>query len=84
LYEDQGDNYDYEKDAYATIPLLWNDAAQTLTIGARKGAFPGMLKERTFNVVFVGEEHGAGAVLSQNVDHIVTYKGDSISVKRGG
>ena len=51
LYEDEGDTYRYEKGAYATIPFTWDDAAKTLTIGARKGEFPGMLKERTFNVV---------------------------------
>ncbi len=33
LYEDQGDNYDYEKGVYATIPLTWNDSRKILTIG---------------------------------------------------
>ena len=28
LYEDENDNYNYEKGAYATIPLHWDDAAQ--------------------------------------------------------
>ena len=41
LYEDENDNYNYEKGAYATIPLPWDDAAQTLTIGDRTGHFPG-------------------------------------------
>lgn len=45
LYEDQSDNYNYEKGAFATIPLTWNESSGTLTIGARKGKFPGMLKE---------------------------------------
>ena len=48
LYEDEGDNYDYEKGKYATIPFDWNEAKQTLTIGKRSGNFPGMLKERAF------------------------------------
>ena len=42
LYEDENDNYDYEKGLYATIPLAWTDATKTLHIGARQGAFPGM------------------------------------------
>ena len=35
LYEDEGDNYNYEKGKYATIPFEWNEAKQTLTIGKR-------------------------------------------------
>ncbi len=57
LYEDDGVTYGYEKGAYATIPIHWDDASRTLTIGARKGSFPGMLEERTFTVVVVDPEH---------------------------
>src|SRR5262249_87185 len=45
FYEDEGDSYNYEKGTYATIPITWNQAAQTLTLGNRKGEFPNMLKE---------------------------------------
>ena len=51
LYEDEGDNYNYEKGVYSTITFSWNDKARKLTIGARKGEFPGMLKSRQFTVV---------------------------------
>src|SRR5262245_29182265 len=47
LYEDDGVSYGYEKGAFARIPLSWNDAARTLTIGKREGTYPGMLGERT-------------------------------------
>lgn len=50
LYEDEGDNYNYEDGAYTEIPMTWNEAKQTLTIGARKGAYEGMLNERKFTV----------------------------------
>lgn len=50
LYEDENVNYNYEKGAYATIDFRWNDASRTLSIGERKGSFPGMLKTRTFVV----------------------------------
>src|SRR6202012_5694915 len=30
IYEDENDTYDYEKGAYATIPLHWADARRTL------------------------------------------------------
>ena len=51
LYEDEGDNYNYEKGVYATIAFSWNDRARTLTIGERKGQYPGMLMKRQFTVV---------------------------------
>jgi alpha-D-xyloside xylohydrolase len=51
LYEDENDTYDYEKGVYATIPMHWDDANHKLTIGDRKGQFPGMLQSRTFRVV---------------------------------
>ena len=51
LYEDEGDNYNYEKGQYATITFLWNDKARTLTIGERKGSYPGMLQKRQFTIV---------------------------------
>ena len=57
LYEDDGVTYGYEKGAYATIPIHWDDASRTLTLGERKGSFPGMLEERTFTVVVVDPEH---------------------------
>lgn len=56
LYEDEGDGYDYEKGAYSTIEFTWDEAAGSLGIGARKGSFPGMLKERDFVVHVQGRE----------------------------
>lgn len=53
LYEDEGLNYNYEKGKYAMIPLKWDNATSTLTIGERKGEFDGMLKTRRFNIVKV-------------------------------
>ena len=51
LYEDEGDNYNYERGVYATVVFSWSDKARTLTIGARKGEYPGMLLKRQFTVV---------------------------------
>jgi alpha-D-xyloside xylohydrolase len=80
LYEDEGDNYNYEKGKYATIPFEWNEAKQTLTIGKRSGNFKGMLKERTFQVVFVAPIHGAGAASEEKPDVVIHYTGKSIVV----
>lgn len=80
LYEDENDNYNYEKGAHATILFSWDDASHTLTIGDRTGVFPGMLQSRTFRVVFVSPGHGIGGALTQNVDKTVTYTGTRVTV----
>jgi alpha-D-xyloside xylohydrolase len=81
LYEDDGDTYNYEKGASATIPFAWDEASQSLTIGEGKGSFPGMLAERTIRVVFVSEGHGAGAGLTEHPDKTVRYSGQKLVVK---
>jgi len=80
LYEDENDNYDYEKDIHATIPFHWDEARKTLTIGDRQGTFPGMLASRTFRVIFVSENHGVGVAPSDLVDKVVQYSGTQITV----
>ena len=80
LYEDENDTYNYENGAYATIPLHWDEAKQTLTIGDRKGQFPGMKESRTFQVVFAGEHHGAGINPEGRPDKTVTYSGKPVVV----
>ena len=80
LYEDENDGYDYEKGVYATIPLHWDDARQALTIGERKGAFPGMLGDRRFQIAFVGEGHGVGIASESKPDKVVTYSGKQMVV----
>ncbi len=81
LYEDEGDSYRYEKGAYATIPLKWSEAAKTLTIGERAGAFPGMLKERTFRIVWVRPGKGVGPEMEASPDLEVKYAGKAMEVK---
>lgn len=80
LYEDENDNYNYEKGAFATIPMKWSEAKQRLTIGKRAGKFPGMLKERTFRIVFVSPNHGAGIPTLEKPDAIIRYTGRAVKV----
>lgn len=56
LYEDENDNYNYEKGQFTTITFRWNDKKQQLSVDDRKGSFKGMLTERKFNIVFVGSD----------------------------
>jgi alpha-D-xyloside xylohydrolase len=65
---------------YTTIPIQWNETSKTLTIGQRKGNFPGMLESRTFRIVFVSENHGAGIDPVAQADKTVTYTGEALSV----
>ena len=51
LYEDEGDNYNYEKGVYSIIQFSWNDKMHTLTISDRQGSYPGMLQNRQFTIV---------------------------------
>jgi len=80
LYEDENDNYNYEKGGYATIPFHWNDSAKTLTIGDRNGQFPGMLQTRTFRIVMVGNNHGIGIGATTNPDKVVQYSGKQVVI----
>ena len=81
LYEDEGDNYDYEKGAHAVIPIHWDDAHKTLSIAARVGSFPGMPAERTFHIVWVGANHGVGETVEASPDKAVHYNGAALSVQ---
>ncbi|MGD2035444.1 MAG: glycoside hydrolase family 31 protein [Bacteroidales bacterium] len=75
LYEDENDNYNYEKGIYSTITFSWNDEEKTLTINKRKGSFPGMPNERIFNLVLVSKNKGDGMSRPVKYDKVVTYKG---------
>ncbi len=79
LYEDEGDNYNYEKGKYATITFSWNDSQKTLSISDRQGAFSGMLKKRKFKVVLVKENSGIGIEISEN-SKIIEYSGEKLIV----
>ena len=70
LYEDENDNYNYEKGMYSTITMKWNDRTRMLTIENRKGEFSGMLKERKFNIV-----------TADGTKKAVAYNGKKVTVK---
>jgi alpha-D-xyloside xylohydrolase len=81
LYEDQGDNYSYQQGAHSVIPIHWDDAARTLTVGARQGSFPGMPAGHEFNVVIVSAGHGVGGDATASPDKTVHYTGANIQEK---
>ncbi|MGV3705598.1 MAG: TIM-barrel domain-containing protein [Arcticibacter sp.] len=81
LYEDENDNYNYEKGAYSIIDFEWNDAKSVLTINARKGSFSGMLKNRKFRIVLVGEGKAISGEAAASFDREVNFSGKKVSVK---
>jgi hypothetical protein len=43
--------------------------------------FPGLLKQRSFHIVAVGEGRGTGMALTQKPDQVVSYDGSQKVVK---
>ncbi|SNR63374.1 alpha-D-xyloside xylohydrolase [Flavobacterium sp. ov086] len=60
LYEDENDNYNYEKKMYSIIKFKWEDKTRMLTIEDREGTFPGMLKSRIFKIIVAGPDTAVG------------------------
>lgn len=65
LYEDEGNNYNYETGGYTVIPMAWDDLNRQFTLGKRRGEFDGMEKIRKFllniksekkEIIYSGEE----------------------------
>jgi alpha-D-xyloside xylohydrolase len=81
LYEDEHDNYNYERGVFSTINFNWDDGKKVLSIGDRTGSFPGMLGERKFNIVMVGLNKGVGENTVDQADKVVSYTGKKMVVK---
>lgn len=81
LYEDENDNYQYEKGVFSEITFKWDDKKQILTIEKIKGSFPGMLKTRTFNLLLVSQENGLGDKISLNAHTSIKYSGKKLTLK---
>ena len=81
IYEDENDNFNYEKGNYSIIKVKWNNEKRTLTFFDREGKFPGMLNERTFNVILVRSNHGRGIGIEKSIDRVVRYSGNNIIEK---
>ena len=81
LYEDEGTNYNYEQGRYATIDIRYDDAAKTVTFSQRKGTFPGMLRQRRFNVVLVTRDAPKPLNLDNPEGKMVQYSGKAVTVR---
>jgi alpha-D-xyloside xylohydrolase len=84
LYEDDGVSYGYEKGQFSRIPIRYDAASGTLTIGERTGSYPGMPEERSFRVRWIQEGGKAPSNFDAAVDANVEYKGAEVIVKARG
>lgn len=80
LYEDENTNYNYEKDASATIKFTYDDKNKTLTVAERKGSFKGMAKERNISIILVTENNAIGIDSPMKNEKTIHYTGSQISV----
>ncbi|MBN1398260.1 MAG: DUF4968 domain-containing protein [Bacteroidetes bacterium] len=80
LYEDEGDNYNYEKGLYSIITFKWEESNKLLMVEDRRGDFPGMLKNRIFEIVLIGKNQSAGYENAKPVK-AVFYSGEKIREK---
>lgn len=80
LYNDEGDNYNYENGFYREVTITWDDCSRKLFFSAPKGkGYPGMPEKITFNIVIVDQNRGIGIEETQTADKVVVYQGEALS-----
>jgi alpha-D-xyloside xylohydrolase len=81
IYEDENVNNNYEKGKFIQIDISWDNTSKTLTIDKQKGGFDGMLKKRTFNIIYISSDKPKGYPFMK-MDRSIVYTGDKIEVKK--
>jgi alpha-D-xyloside xylohydrolase len=56
LYEDEGDNYNYEKGAFAALQIRWEEQKRRLVLDECVGSYPGMPQTAEFEVTVIDEK----------------------------
>lgn len=80
LYEDEGDNYNYEQGSFATIQIFWDENARQLILDKREGSYPGMQPSREFRVVLAGEKPFDPSAAAPTDARTVRYEGQQVAV----
>jgi alpha-D-xyloside xylohydrolase len=84
LYEDAGMDYGYEKGAFTTIRMSYDEGRGELRLGPRTGTYPGMVNTRTFNVRWISAGTRDAANFTARPDQSVEYSGAETVVRRKG
>ena len=80
VYEDEGDNYNYEKGVCSNFEIKWDDKKKLLTISDRKGNYPGMTQCRNLRLVKVDKNAGIGVEESTG-GKVVKYEGKQLKIR---
>lgn len=80
LYEDEGNNYNYEDGLYSTIDIRYDDNAHRLTIGQRRGSFKGMLTKRVFHIVLVTPDKAIPLDPDTTIGKLTEYDGKEVNI----
>jgi alpha-D-xyloside xylohydrolase len=78
IYEDENTNYNYEKGQFSTIPIKYNEATRSITLGERQGEYKGMLQKRRFQFVWVRDHLRGGLNIRPQL--VVDYDGKRIEI----
>ncbi len=81
LYEDEGDNYNYEKGEYSTIRFDWNEQEKVLTVNEIQGSYSGMLKKRVFNISWM-DDPTVNGINQGTINKQVIYEGEKLILKQ--
>ena len=76
LYDDEGDNYNYEKGKHIEIPIIWNEKNQTLTMENQIGNYKNQIDTYTMNIVWITGNQ------ENTIAKTIKYTGKKIVVKR--
>lgn len=79
-YEDDGDNYDYEKGRYSTVEMKWDEKRRVFDIGDRRGNFCTLVPRRRLRLVVVSPENGIGDGVSSRFKE-VQYEGKRMKIR---
>ncbi|MES2441874.1 MAG: TIM-barrel domain-containing protein [Pseudomonadota bacterium] len=82
LYQDDGLSPGYKDGKFARVPIRWDEATATLTIGAREGSYPDMPGKRAISVRFHTPGKAEAVDFSENAAASYVYEGKEIVVRR--
>lgn len=81
LYEDESTNYNYENGAFSNIVFNYSEADKKLTIEAREGEFPGMIRDRVFRIIEVSQSKAVPFLSAKATAKEVSYDGNTVEVQ---
>ena len=73
-YDDEGDSYRYEEGLCSEVCLSWDDDTRVLTLGKRKGSYPGMPQKVNMNITLHLQS-------GESVHGTIEYEGKEIKIQ---